>query len=335
MTEGKIKTSKLSEKQEIIQAKETLDILKQELKKTITGQDTVVENLMICMLSRGHVLLEGMPGLAKTLLAKSLAMCVDLDFKRIQFTPDLLPADLIGTVVFNPKTTQFETRKGPIFTGILLADEINRSPAKVQSALLQCMEEHAVTIGESTYELKLPFMVLATENPVDQDGTYQLPEAQMDRFLMKVIVGYPNAQEELEILEQHGHLDRKSLQLSKVLDSSSILKMSANLDLVHTEDSLKSYIVNLVRNTRPGPEGLHQLEPYIRSGASPRASLSLWKAARAKAMLAGRDFVIPEDIKTSAKDVLRHRIVLSFEALAEEVSVETIVDSVLDSTELP
>ncbi|TGK62929.1 AAA family ATPase, partial [Leptospira gomenensis] len=230
-------------------ARITLETLKKELGKEITGQDEVIRNVLVCLVCQGHVLLEGMPGLAKTLLARSLANALDLDFKRIQFTPDLLPADLVGTVVFNPKTTEFETRKGPVFTGVLLADEINRAPAKVQSALLESMEEKTITIGDKTYKLDRPFLVIATQNPIDQDGTYPLPEAQMDRFFMKVNVGYPALDEEIAILEQHGRLKPDNGKIKKVVSSKEILRLSGLLDDVFIEDKIKSYIVRLVRNT--------------------------------------------------------------------------------------
>ena len=237
--------------EEIQKAKEKINGLLDELKKEITGQTLVIRNIMTCLVAQGHVLLEGMPGLAKTLLAKSIAHSIDLSFKRIQFTPDLLPADLIGTVIFNPKTANFETRKGPIFTGFLLADEINRAPAKVQSALLQCMEERMVTIGDTTFQLDAPFMVLATENPIDQEGTYQLPEAQMDRFLMKVNVDYPDEAEEVAILSQHGSVSSKNKEIKKVLSRKEIQEISSLSDKIYIDDRLKDYIVKLVRNTRP------------------------------------------------------------------------------------
>ena len=236
--------------EEIQKAKEKIGGLLEELKKEITGQTLVIRNIMTCLVAQGHVLLEGMPGLAKTLLAKSIAQSIDLSFKRIQFTPDLLPADLIGTVIFNPKTANFETRKGPIFTGILLADEINRAPAKVQSALLQCMEERLVTIGDTTFHLDAPFMVLATENPIDQEGTYQPPEAQMDRFLMKVNVDYPGEAEEVAILSQHGSVTSKNKEIKKSISRKEIQEISSLSDKIYIDEKLKDYIVKLVRNTQ-------------------------------------------------------------------------------------
>ncbi|PJZ65971.1 MoxR family ATPase [Leptospira wolffii] len=319
---------------EIKFAKEVLDKIRQELAREITGQDSVIRNLLISLACQGHVLLEGMPGLAKTLLAKSLSSALDLDFKRVQFTPDLLPADLVGTVVFNPKNGEFHTRKGPIFTGVLLADEINRAPAKVQSALLECMEEKTVTIGENTFPLERPFLVLATENPIDQDGTYPLPEAQMDRFFMKVQVEYPDMDEELSILEQHGNLNPTPKRIRKIASSKDILKVSSLVDRVHVETKLKSYIVRLVRNTRPEEKTVPELLPYVRHGASPRASLSLLKASKARALWDGRDYVVPEDVKASLPEILRHRILLTFEAISEDVGVESVIRIVSDATQV-
>ncbi|EPG66058.1 AAA family ATPase [Leptospira wolffii] len=319
---------------EIKFAKEVLDKIRQELTREITGQDSVIRNLLISLACQGHVLLEGMPGLAKTLLAKSLSSALDLDFKRVQFTPDLLPADLVGTVVFNPKNGEFHTRKGPIFTGVLLADEINRAPAKVQSALLECMEEKTVTIGENTFPLERPFLVLATENPIDQDGTYPLPEAQMDRFFMKVQVEYPDMDEELSILEQHGNLNPTPKRIRKIASSKDILKVSSLVDRVHVEPKLKSYIVRLVRNTRPEEKTVPELLPYVRHGASPRASLSLLKASKARALWDGRDYVVPEDVKASLPEILRHRILLTFEAISEDVGVESVIRIVSDATQV-
>lgn len=306
-----------------------------EIKKEVTGQDRIVRHIVISLISRGHILLEGMPGLAKTLLAKTLARTIDLSFKRIQFTPDLLPADLIGTVVYNPRNSSFETRKGPIFTGVLLADEINRSPAKVQSALLQCMEEKIVTIGENTFELDLPFIVIATENPVDQEGTYQLPEAQMDRFLMKINVDYPGMEEEVAILRQHGEDRSRDKNVNTVLSKPDLEKIFSYSEAVYVDPKLHEYIVQIVRNTRPSSTIIQDVKPYIRHGASPRASLALLKASRAQALLEGRNFVIPEDIKFSLFEILRHRVMLTFEALSEDISIESILETIREGTKLP
>ncbi|WP_061221654.1 AAA family ATPase [Leptospira borgpetersenii] len=312
-----------------------LETLKKELEKEITGQNEVIRNVIVCLICQGHVLLEGMPGLAKTLLARSLARALDLDFKRIQFTPDLLPADLVGTVVFNPKTAEFETRKGPVFTGVLLADEINRAPAKVQSALLESMEEKTITIGDKTYKLDKPFLVIATQNPIDQDGTYPLPEAQMDRFFMKVNVHYPALEEEVSILDQHGKLGTTNGKIKKVITSAEILRLSSMLDEVFIEEKIKSYIVRLVRNTRPEEQTIPELIPYIRHGASPRASLSILKSSKANALLDGRTYVIPEDVKVSLLEILRHRILLTFEAISEELDVESLIRTVVEATPVP
>ncbi|MCH1913810.1 MoxR family ATPase [Leptospira noguchii] len=323
------------EKETLEDARIKLETLKQELGKEITGQDEVIRNVLVCLICQGHVLLEGMPGLAKTLLARSLASALDLNFKRIQFTPDLLPADLVGTVVFNPKTTEFETRKGPVFTGVLLADEINRAPAKVQSALLESMEEKTVTIGDKTYQLDKPFLVIATQNPIDQDGTYPLPEAQMDRFLMKINVDYPTLEEEVSILNQHGKLSSVNGKIKKTVSSTEILRLSSMLDEVFIEEKIKSYIVRLVRNTRPEERTIPELIPYIRHGASPRASLSILKSSKANALLSGRTYVTPEDVKTSLVEILRHRILLTFEAISEELNVESLIRTVVEATPVP
>ena len=316
----------------IIETQGKLDQMTVELAKTITGQKEIIHSLIVCLVARGHALLEGMPGLAKTLLAKSIASAVEVPFQRIQFTPDLLPSDIVGTVIFNPQTTSFEIRKGPVFTGILLADEINRSPAKVQSALLQAMEERSVTIGDTTFHLEEPFLVLATENPIDQEGTYQLPEALMDRFLIKILMNYPEKNEEVAILNQHGNNQMEII--SPVLTAEEIRQFSDWSEKVHVEERLKEYIVSLVRYTRPG-SGDNDVTPYIRYGASPRASLALLKTARVNAIIAGRDHVLPEDIKRTAVEVLRHRILLSYEALAEDITTDALVKTALDTVALP
>ncbi|MCB1191821.1 MAG: MoxR family ATPase [Leptospiraceae bacterium] len=320
---------------EIQETRSKLNKVLIELKKEITGQEEVIHNVVVSLISQGHVLLEGMPGLAKTLLAKSIAKCIDLSFKRIQFTPDLLPADLIGTVVFNPKDAVFETRKGPIFTGMLLADEINRSPAKVQSALLQCMEEKIVTIGDNTFALPLPFMVMATENPIDHEGTYQLPEAQMDRFFMKINVNYPSFAEEVAVLDQHGGTTDHRQEIKCVLSREAILSICQMSDAIYVDPKLKEYIVRIIRNSRPETTEISDIKPYIKHGASPRASLSILRAARANSLLMGRNFVVPEDIRKSMFEILRHRIILTFEAIAEEISVDSLIKTIMESTELP
>lgn len=295
----------------------------------------VIQPLLVAMIAKGHVLLEGMPGLAKTLLAKTLAACIDAKFNRVQFTPDLLPADLTGTNIFNPKTTSFEVRKGPIFTNILLADEINRAPAKVQSALLQCMEERQVTIADNTFDLDPPFFVVATQNPIDQDGTYPLPEAQLDRFLFKVTVEYPNEEEEKNILLIHGNLKLSPPKINKVVKPQELLKISESADDVYIDPKLQQFIVRLVRNTRPETTEAKDIVDYVKHGASPRASLALLKVAKINALLEGRDFVLPEDILKFFTEIIRHRIHLSMEAFTEEVSVDSIIKRILGITEVP
>lgn len=316
---------------EIPAAREQLERLRNELKKKITGQDEIVKNLLVCMVAGGHALIEGMPGLAKTLIAKSLASAVEIPFQRVQFTPDLLPADIIGNIVYNPLKAEFETRKGPVFSGIFLADEINRSPAKVQSALLQAMEEKIVTIGDTTFPLPKPFMVVATENPIEQEGTYQLPEAQMDRFLMKIMIDYPDKSEEVAILAQHGAASGEEIR--PVVAAEDILKISSLAETIHVEEKLREYIVDIVRYTRP--TAANNVSEYIATGASPRASLAFLKAARVNAIMDGREFVIPEDIVAVTHEILRHRILLSFEALSENINVETIIDTIGESIPVP
>ena len=318
--------------EEIIFAKEQLEKIENELKKKITGQETVIKNLLVCLVAEGHALIEGMPGLAKTLIAKSLAGAIEVPFQRVQFTPDLLPADIIGNVVYNPLKAVFETRKGPIFTGIFLADEINRSPAKVQSALLQAMEEKIVTIADETYTLPRPFMVVATENPIEQEGTYQLPEAQMDRFLMKIMIDYPQREEEVDILKQHGTSVQESIQ--PVVKGEEIAAISRLAEKIHVEDRLREYIVNIVRYTRP-TDGKNEITEYIGTGASPRASLAFLKSSRVNALLQGRDYVIPEDIIFSINEILRHRILLSFEALSENIKTDSIIETIKDCIPVP
>ncbi|BDA80748.1 ATPase AAA [Leptospira kobayashii] len=309
--------------------------IKSELAEGISGMNHVIQPLLVAMIAKGHVLLEGMPGLAKTLLAKTLAACIDAKFNRVQFTPDLLPADLTGTNIFNPKTTSFEVRKGPIFTNILLADEINRAPAKVQSALLQCMEERQVTIADNTFDLDPPFFVVATQNPIDQDGTYPLPEAQLDRFLFKVTVEYPNEEEEKNILLIHGNLKLSPPKINKVVKPQELLKISESADDVYIDPKLQQFIVRLVRNTRPETTEAKDIVDYVKHGASPRASLALLKVAKINALLEGRDFVLPEDILKFFTEIIRHRIHLSMEAFTEEVSVDSIIKRILGITEVP
>ena len=294
----------------------------------------MLSRLLIAMLTGGHVLLEGLPGLAKTTAIKALANALHCQFNRIQFTPDLLPADLIGTMIYNPREGTFGTRKGPIFANLILADEINRAPSKVQSALLEAMQEHQVTIGEKAYKLPEPFFVLATQNPIEQEGTYPLPEAQVDRFMMKVIVPYPTEEEERVILERMAST-RPNLDLSPKVTPEEILKMQELVNEIYVDDQVKSYVIKLVFATR-NTNGIDpELKQFIRVGASPRATLNLTLAARAAALLQGRAYVTPDDVKAIAHDVLRHRILLTYEAEAEEVTTDQIVEKVLSKVPVP
>jgi MoxR-like ATPase len=305
-----------------------------EVKKVIIGQKTLVDRMMIALLCRGHLLVEGVPGLAKTLAVKTLGNVLDLQFARIQFTPDLLPADLVGTMIYQMKTGEFVARKGPVFTNLLLADEINRAPAKVQSALLESMQERQVTLGDTTHPLPDPFLVFATQNPIEQEGTYPLPEAQVDRFLLKVKVDYPKKEEERQVLDLM--LGGEAPKVTKVLTGDAVRKLTRRMREVYLDDRIRDYIVSLVTATRrPREIGLPDLAHFIGFGASPRATLSFSEAARAMAFLRGRGYVVPEDVKEIAKDVLRHRILLTFEAEAENVTAETVVDRILEKVEVP
>ncbi len=305
-----------------------------EIRKVIVGQDYLIERLLIGLLARGHMLIEGVPGLAKTLAVKTLARTLAIDFKRIQFTPDLLPADLVGTLIFDPKRGEFEPRKGPVFTHVLLADEINRAPAKVQSALLEAMEEKQVTLGDTTYLLLDPFLVLATQNPIEQEGTYPLAEAQVDRFLMKLRLRYPSRAEEGEILERM--LVERDLDVRPVLDRERLAALRAACDGVYLDAKLRGYVLDLVLASRdPGGAGMKDLAPLIGFGASPRATLFLARAAKASALLAGRGYVIPEDVKEIAADVLRHRIVPTYEAEAQNLTSDDLVERLLERVPVP
>jgi MoxR-like ATPase len=309
--------------------------LKQEISKVIVGQDVMIERLMIGLLCNGHILLEGVPGLAKSLTVSTLARIINTSFRRIQFTPDLLPADLIGTMIYNQKKGSFETKKGPIFSNIILADEINRSPAKVQSALLEAMQERQVTIGEHTHQLDDPFMVLATQNPIEQEGTYPLPEAQVDRFMLKVIIQYPNKDEELEIIRRMAHTDGQ-IAVNSVIQPQDLKRARKVVDEIYIDEKIHRYIVDIVFATRqPASYNLADLANLIQIGASPRASIYLAMASKAKAFIEGRGYVTPEDIREVMWDVLRHRIILTFEAEAEEVTVEQIIRRVVDTIEVP
>ena len=305
-----------------------------EISKVIVGQRDLVDKVLIGLLSGGHLLIEGVPGLAKTLLVKTISQVMDASFSRVQFTPDLLPADIVGTMIYNQVTGKFTVKKGPIFAHLVLADEINRAPAKVQSALLEAMQEHQVTIGETTYPLPEPFLVMATQNPIEQEGTYQLPEAQVDRFLLKVMVTYPSKTEELQIMDRMWTGDVPEVR--KVISTDSILKARETMREIYFDDKLKKYIVDLIFATRfPEEAGLRDLKPYIRYGASPRATIYLRVAATAHAFLNHRGYVIPEDIKAVAPDVLRHRVLVSYEAEAEEITSDDIVKKLLEGVEVP
>jgi MoxR-like ATPase len=305
-----------------------------EVSRRIVGQDAMVERLLVGLLTGGHVLLEGVPGLAKTLAVRTLAEIIHASFSRIQFTPDLLPADVIGTMVFNQKSQEFHVKKGPLFAQIILADEINRAPAKVQSALLEAMQEHQVTIGGTTFPLEEPFLVLATQNPIESEGTYPLPEAQLDRFMLKVRVGYPSRDEEKEILLRMS--GGQEIAVERLLDPAAILAARSAIAGLYMDQKVVDYIVDLVRVTRdPGLVGLTDLKPLIAFGGSPRASIALAQAARAHAFLRDRTYVTPEDVRALAPDVLRHRIVLTFEAEAEDVTTDDVVTRVLGAVRVP
>ena len=301
----------------------------QEVGKVVVGQQYMVNRLLIGLFTNGHILLEGVPGLAKTLTVNTLSQVLHLDFKRIQFTPDLLPADLIGTMIYNQQRGDFEVKKGPIFSNLILADEVNRSPAKVQSALLESMQEKQVTIGETTYPLDRPFLVLATQNPVDQEGTYPLPEAQVDRFMMKVHVDYPSKEDELEVMRRMSNLSFDS-KVNSLLTREDIFAIRDEINAVSISDSLEKYIVELVFATRePKKYGLDNLAPYVQFGVSPRASINLNIAARAIAFFDQRDYVLPEDIKEVTHDVFNHRILLNYEAEADSVTTTDIIKAIL------
>lgn len=311
-----------------------VDDMLSEIRKVIVGQKYLIERLMIGLLADGHILIEGVPGLAKTLAVKTLADTINVSFHRIQFTPDLLPADIIGTLIYNQHTGKFETRKGPIFANIILADEINRAPAKVQSALLEAMQERQVSIGDTTYKLPEPFMVLATQNPIEQQGTYPLPEAQVDRFLMKVVITYPAFEEEREIMRLHTKAD---LPFAKnVVGPEEIVRARRVVREIYVDPKVEDYILNIVFATRfPEKYGLDELKGIIAYGASPRASLYLRTTAQARAFLQHRGFVTPEDVRAVAFDVLRHRLILTFEAEAEEISSEDVIRKILNTVEVP
>ncbi len=309
--------------------------IQEEVSKVIVGQKIMVERIIMGLLTGGHVLLEGLPGLAKTLTVKSVAEAADVHFSRVQFTPDLLPSDLTGTLIYNQKTGEFSVKKGPVFTNILLADEINRAPAKVQAALLESMGEKQVTIGEETYKLPEPFLVLATQNPIEQEGTYPLPEAQMDRFMFKVVVGYPTRTEELKVLERQSGNEKATIK--SVASSSQLLKARALCQAIFIDPKVREYILDIVFATREpkSKKELKEIEPFISIGASPRATISLAKGAKAKAFIEGRAFVTPDDVKSVAVDILRHRLILSFEAESSQVTTTQVIKKVLSAVPAP
>ncbi len=312
-----------------------IEDIRNELDKVIIGQRYMIDRLLIGLLTNGHVLLEGVPGLAKTLTVSSLAQVLDTAFQRIQFTPDLLPADLIGTLIYNQKEADFLVKKGPIFANIILADEINRSPAKVQSALLEAMQEKQVTIGETTFKLDEPFLVLATQNPVEQEGTYPLPEAQVDRFMLKLKIGYPTEKEEMQIMRMQAKTGDKQT-LNKVVSIAKIMEARATINEIYMDEKVEQYIVDLVFATRkPKNYNLDGLEDLINFGASPRATINLNLASRAQAFMEHRAYVTPEDVRTIAMDVLRHRIIPTFEAEAEDITSEDIVTKIMNNVQVP
>ncbi len=320
--------------EEVQQASAFVRPLFAEIGKVIVGQTYLIERLAIGLLANGHVLLEGVPGLAKTLSVKSLAACLNVKFARLQFTPDMLPADVIGTQIYNPQSGAFSTRKGPIFAHLVLADEINRAPAKVQSALLEAMQEKQVTIGEQTFKLEEPFLVLATQNPIEQEGTYPLPEAQVDRFMLKLKIGYPARNEERQILDLMARTSGTPVT-SSVVDPKDILKAREVINDIYVDDKVKEYIVDLVCATREPEQYKIEVKDFIQLGASPRATISLTLAAKAFAFLRGRGYVTPQDVKSIGMDVLRHRVAVTYEAEAEEKTSETIIQKIFDELPVP
>jgi len=313
---------------------DTINRIKKEVHKVVVGQEKMVEALLVGLICQGHILLEGVPGLAKTTTINALAKTLGLDFKRVQFTPDLLPTDIIGTEIYDPTTNSFKIKKGPVFTNLLLADEINRAPAKVQSALLEVMQERQVTIGDDTFKLPPPFLVMATQNPVEQEGAYELPEAQLDRFLMKIVVGYNSRAEELEIARRVSNNSFEKIeQIATVKD---LMRVQAEAMEVHLDPEIEKYIIEIIFATRePEKYGLSSIKDYIEFGASPRASIDMYKASRAIAYIKGQDFVSPIEIAYIAKEILRHRIILSYEAQAEGISQDYIIEKVLTAVPIP
>jgi MoxR-like ATPase len=311
-----------------LQVENKIAVLKKEISKVIIGQEYMVDRILIGLLTGGHILLEGVPGLAKSLVANTIAKVIGVDFKRIQFTPDLLPADILGTEIYKPNTGEFVIKKGPIFSHFIIADEINRAPAKVQSALLEAMQERQVTIGDTTYPLDKPFLVIATQNPLEQQGTYPLPEAQQDRFMLKLKIEYPNKAEEREIIGRFTREDSSEPEVNEILSRADILEMRTQIDKVYVDSNIEEYVLDIVFKTR-------EASAHIVCGASPRASINLIKAAKGKAFIEGRNYVVPDDIKALAYDVLRHRIILSYEAEADNLTSEDIIAEILEQVNLP
>ena len=325
--------SEINEK--ISKSSQFVDELKKGLTQVILGQDELLDKILISLLSNGHILLEGVPGLAKTLTVKTLSSLIDPQFQRIQFTPDMLPADLLGTLIYNQKTGEFDTRKGPLFSNIILADEINRSPAKVQSALLEAMQERQVTIGENTFQLDEPFLVMATQNPIEQEGTYPLPEAQVDRFMLKLLVDYPSKEAEKRILQTQTQSTSPS-EIKPVTSSTEILNAQKIINEIYVDEKVEEYVLNLVFATRnPKEAGLEDLDGLIEFGASPRATINLVKAGKARAYMKHRGYVTPEDIRFIGADVLRHRVILTYEAEAEEITSEDVIKRLFEAVEVP
>lgn len=320
--------------EQVKQASQWIKPLQDEIARVLVGQKYLVDGLLVGLLTNGHILLEGVPGLAKTLAVKTLASCIHTGFQRLQFTPDLLPADLIGTLIYNPRTGEFTTKHGPLFSNLILADEINRAPAKVQSALLEAMQERQVTIGETTYPLPDPFLVLATQNPLEQEGTYQLPEAQLDRFMLKLKIGYPSKAEERKILDLMA-TSTPDLKVITITEPADIIRSREIVNQIYIDSRVKDYIVDVVFATREPAAYKLKLDGLIRYGASPRATIALTLAARAKAFMAGRGYVTPQDVKSVGPDVLRHRIIVSYEAEAEEKTSEQIIDTIFAGLAVP
>ena len=316
----------------LVNGLEFFDVVKAEIGKRIVGMDVVLEKMMVAILARGHILLEGMPGLAKTLLASSMSECLDLNFKRIQFTPDLMPSDILGTQVYYQQMGEFKIKKGPLFSQIVLADEINRAPAKVQSALLEAMQEKQITLGDETFPLGNPFFVIATQNPIEQEGTFPLPEAQIDRFMLKILVDYPKHHEELLILQRLEQLEEQG-NIVKVVDAQNLNELCDLVAKIHVEESIKKYVVNLAVATR-FPEQFGLSNGYLEHGVSPRGTINLLKSSKALAFIRGRDFVLPQDVKEMVPSVFRHRMSLSFEAIAENLSADVILNQILEKVSI-